>query len=76
MAARSSAAQLAHGIVEAGDGHAAVWRVQAGDQRRQRVQRVGDRAAVAAGVQILGRAVQGELQPGQAAAGDRERRLV
>ena len=50
--------------------------MQAGDQLGDGVQRVRHRAAVPAGMQILRRPGQRELQPGQPAAGDRDRRFV
>ena len=65
-----------HAVVEAGDGDRSVRGVQPGQDRRQRVHGVGDGAAVAAGVQVVAGALDGDGERGQALGGDRERRLV
>ena len=65
----------AHAVVEAGHRDRAVRAVQAGQDRGQRVHRVGDGAAVAARVQVLGGAGDDDVQADQALGGDRQRRL-
>ena len=65
-----------HPVVEAGDGNRSVGVVQAGQDRRQHVDGVGDGAAVAAGVQVVAGALDRDRERGQSLGGNRERRLV
>ena len=53
-------------VIEAGNGDAAVGIVEAGDHRAEGVARVGDRAAVMAGMQVLVGAGDGDFQVGEA----------
>ena len=68
--------EVAHRVVEAGNGDAAARLVQRRDETRHRVQRVRDRAAMAPGVQILRRGGERELEPGEPTTRDGERRLL
>ena len=62
-------------VVEAGDGHRAVGLVQAGEELRQRVQRILDRAAVPARVEIAPRAGDDDLEREEPLGRDRDRGL-
>jgi hypothetical protein len=68
--------QRDHRVVEPGDGDPAVLVVQRGQQPGQRGQRVGDRAAERAGVQVDVRAVEVDLAAGQPAHAGRRGREV
>src|SRR5882724_375028 len=59
--------RLADAVIEAGDGDASVRVVQRGHERGQRLRRVGDGAAMAAGMQVLAGAAHREFERGDAA---------
>ena len=62
---RSQSASGLHAIVEPGDLNPAVGRLQAGEDRRQGVQGVGDGPAVGSGVQVAVGALHQDLEVGQ-----------
>src|SRR5450755_530606 len=68
--------KLAYTVVEAGNGNAATGLMQRRDQARHCVQRVGDATPVPPRVKILGCAGDGELEPGESATRDGDRRFV
>ena len=68
--------QFGDPVVEAIDGDPAVGAVQAREDVDERVQRVGDGAAEAAGVQVFIGTLDDDVEGGQPLGGDRQRRLA